>query len=358
MQYTPFRDYHEEQPWLPFSEMILDWEESFHELMLNDQIRMQAYEHAIKKTVRPGDTVLDLGAGTGILSQWALEAGASHVYAIEMDAAILERAINRIAQLGLASRFTPFNCLSYDVILPEKVDVLMSEIIGNMADNENFQPVLNDAFARFLKLNGRAIPYAVSSFITPISSKQAYDRINEGRVASLSEHYDLHRLLSDKACQDPFDLYYDTILPTSCYLSKPQMLKRYDANWDQAAWYSEDRIFRVDHHRHFSGFKVYFVANLTQGVSLDIGGGDISARETSDSWKHAYLPIKNPIAIEQGDTIKLSFSRLRPNQGYGNFRQHYRWRGDVWRHGKCVGQFDQGGKSVKPIENYPPKKIP
>ena len=350
MQYKPFSIYHEEQPWLPFSEMILDWEDSFHDLMLNDHIRMQAYEHAIKQAVRPGDTVLDLGTGTGILSQWALEAGASHVYAIEMDAVILERAIERIRQLGFASRFTPFNCLSYDVVIPEKVDVLISEIIGNMADNEDFQPVLNDAFTRFLKSSGHAIPYAVSSYITPISSKKAYDYICEGRIASLSKQYDLYRLLSDKACQDRFDLYYDTILPAYCYLDEPQLLKRYDTNWNQAPWYSEDRIFRVDHRSNLNGFKVHFVANLTPGVSLDIGGGDISARETSDSWKHAFLPIKHPIAVEQGDIIKLSFSRHRPKQGYDNFRQRYRWRGDVLRNGERVGQFDQGGDNKVDIE--------
>jgi len=344
MQYTSFSDYYEEQPWLPFSEMILDWEDSFHELMLNDHIRMQAYKHAIKKSVRPGDTVLDLGAGTGILSQWALEAGASHVYAIEMDAAILERAIDRITQLSFASRFTPFNLLSYDVVLPEKVDVLISEIIGNMADNEDFQPVLNDAFTRFLKPGGRAIPYAVSSFITPISSKQAYDHIREGRIASLSEHYNIHRLLSDKVCQDPFDLYYDTILPASCYLAKPQLLKRYDSNWSQAPWYSEDKVFRVNHRTSFNGFKVYFFANLTPGVSLDIEGSDISAKKTSDSWKHAFLPIKHPFTVEQEDIIKLNFSRRPPIQGRGNFRQRYRWRGSIWRNGECVGQFDQGGE--------------
>ena len=52
--------------------------------MLNDSIRMTAYEKAIKEVVKPGMTVLDIGTGTGILALWALKAGAKKVYAIEL----------------------------------------------------------------------------------------------------------------------------------------------------------------------------------------------------------------------------------------------------------------------------------
>ena len=51
--------------------------------MLNDRARTDAFIRAIEATVRPGDVVVDLGTGTGVLALAAARAGARRVYAIE-----------------------------------------------------------------------------------------------------------------------------------------------------------------------------------------------------------------------------------------------------------------------------------
>lgn len=100
--------------------------------MLKDTIRTKAYMNAI--TLNPhlfkDKIVLDVGSGTGILSIFAAQAGAKHVYGIE-KASIYLHSRNIIAENGLADKITIINGLVEEVELPvDKVDVIISEWMG------------------------------------------------------------------------------------------------------------------------------------------------------------------------------------------------------------------------------------
>lgn len=332
--------YFTEQVWPPFSESVLDWDEAFHDLMLNDRLRMIAYRKAIFEAVRPGDLVVDLGTGTGVLAQWALEAGARRVFGIDLNPAILAHAVARIRGAGLADRFEPINQLSFDVELPQRVDVLISEIIGNLADNEDFQPILHDAIRRFVAPGGTILPMTTTSYLVPVAALLAHHHLQTGKIASLTSHYDIAALYRDKQIHSPFNLYYDCILSRRSYLGRPAVLRAYHGAWDQPATYRWDRSFTIERPGQLTGFKGYFVAELTPATTLDISGDDIVACETSDSWKHAYLPIEHPIDVEQGDRLEVSVTRRYPD-GDRRFRQVYSWRGHVERAGHVIGRFAQ-----------------
>lgn len=67
-----------------------------HEEMLKDRVRTTTYMRAIEENKNDfkDKIVLDIGAGTGILSIFAARAGAKHVYAIEnAEIAVFAREI-------------------------------------------------------------------------------------------------------------------------------------------------------------------------------------------------------------------------------------------------------------------------
>src|SRR6202790_2665156 len=103
------------QPWMmeEFASPLLQ------ESLLLDKARCDAYRDALHRTVRPGDVVVDLGAGTGLLSFFALQAGARHVYAIEMSD-IADAAAELVEANGFKDRVTLIRKNSKKVRLPER----------------------------------------------------------------------------------------------------------------------------------------------------------------------------------------------------------------------------------------------
>mgnify|MGYP006317027487 CR=1 FL=1 len=65
---------------------LAEFPPSMHRLMLDDEVRIDAFASALAKVIRPGDTVVDVGTGTGVLAFLAKKAGAKRK-ASEVDAA-------------------------------------------------------------------------------------------------------------------------------------------------------------------------------------------------------------------------------------------------------------------------------
>jgi len=90
-----------------------------HEEMLKDQVRTQTYQNAILQNPHlfRDKIVLDVGCGTGILSMFAAQAGARHVYAIDCSN-ILDRAKEIVQRNGFADKITLLKGKVEDVALP------------------------------------------------------------------------------------------------------------------------------------------------------------------------------------------------------------------------------------------------
>ena len=75
----------------------------FHQSMIHDRRRVEAFRAAIEAAVQPGDVVLDIGTGTGLLACLAARAGARKVYAVE-EGGIATVAAGVVADNGYDDR--------------------------------------------------------------------------------------------------------------------------------------------------------------------------------------------------------------------------------------------------------------
>lgn len=138
-----------------------------HARMLHDQRRTGDYLAAIAVAVRPGDVVLDIGTGSGVLAVAAARAGARHVYAIEASdiAGVAERVF---AVNGVADRVTLIPGWSRQVDLPEPADLLISEIIGSEPLDEEILETTLDARRRLLAPGARLVPHTLTLMARPL----------------------------------------------------------------------------------------------------------------------------------------------------------------------------------------------
>lgn len=113
---------------------------AMHRVMVADEVRTSAFRDSILATVKPGDVVVDVGAGSAILSMFAVQAGAARVYGIERApgaAALARRVVN---DNGLADRVSIVEGSAESVRLPEPADVVVSEWLGVFGVDENMLP--------------------------------------------------------------------------------------------------------------------------------------------------------------------------------------------------------------------------
>lgn len=162
-----------------------------HTLLLDDIYRTEQYFAALRQVVKPGDVVLDIGTGSGVLSIGAAQAGARHVYAVE--GSVIARTAREIFTLnGLSERVTVIEDWSTQIALPERADVLVSEIIGSGVFGQNLIESTADALERLLKPGARLIPNRVRMYASPVQLDETFIagwQLIPSQVARWQEHY-------------------------------------------------------------------------------------------------------------------------------------------------------------------------
>lgn len=147
--------------------------------MLQDYVRTGTYFAAVieNRSDFIGRVVVDVGAGSGILSLFAAQAGAKHVYAVEASE-MAEYARKLISGNPLLSqRITVVKGKVEEVELPEKADIMISEPMGTLLVNERMLESYVIARDRFLLPNGKMFPSVGRIHMAPFSDEYLFIEI-------------------------------------------------------------------------------------------------------------------------------------------------------------------------------------
>lgn len=135
--------------------------------MLTDRPRQEAYRDAIlsNSSLFVGKTVLDVGAGTGILSIFCAQAGAAKVYAIEASR-IADLARETVKENGFDNIIEVHQTKIEDFTFNEEdqrqVDIIVSEWMGFYLLHEGMLDSVLYARDKFLKPTGSMFPQNAS----------------------------------------------------------------------------------------------------------------------------------------------------------------------------------------------------
>lgn len=141
--------------------------------MMQDYIRTSTYQRAILSNMDDfkDKVVLDVGAGSGILSFFALQAGAAKVYAVE--ASTMAQHAEALAKSNGMNKLVVIAGKIEEIEIPEKVDIIISEPMGYMLFNERMLETFLHA-KKWLKPGGKMFPTRGDLHIAPFNDETLF----------------------------------------------------------------------------------------------------------------------------------------------------------------------------------------
>jgi protein arginine N-methyltransferase 1 len=265
---------------------------SFHRMLLNDDVRMRAYRTAILQTVKPGDTVLDVGSGSGILAIFACQAGASRVYAVERGPVIT--AARALAEAnGFADRIVFLNQNIGEVELIEPVDVVVSELIGKAVLGQAMAEITGLCRDRFLKPGGRMIPDRVHLWVAPAETPALYAKSRLPERASWGIDFSgLQRYASN--------LPISARVPPTALLAAGQTAYSHHALSSPPIDQFDTRLtFTIERSGVLHSLAAWFSSVLADGVELSNYPPGLRC------WDNLVFPLPEPLPVTAGTTIQV-----------------------------------------------------
>jgi type I protein arginine methyltransferase len=259
--------------------------------MIADRVRTEAYEAALARTVGPTSVVLDVGTGTGYMALLACRLGARHVYAVEPNDAInLGRAAARAS--GMGDRITFIQGFSTRIELPERADVIVSDLRGVLPLAAPHLPSAIDLRSRLLAEGGVMIPLSDTIWVAPVEAEEQHRRI----TAPWTEHAaGLDLTASLRAALNDWE---KTRFAPEQLLAQPQVLATLDYRTLTSSSVDATLSWTVERESSGHGLAVWFDARLLDGI-----GFSTAPHAPLTIYSQGYFPWLRPVALRPGDRV-------------------------------------------------------
>jgi protein arginine N-methyltransferase 1 len=279
-------------------------------LMIADHVRINAYAQALRKSVRPGSVVVDIGTGPGIFAVLACQLGASRVYAIEPND-IIQVASDIAAANGCADRIKFIQDLSTHVSLPERADVIVSDLRGVLPFYDRHIPAIADARSRLLARGGVLIPRQDTVWAAIVEGAEHYN--------SLVDPWDKNTLRLDLSPARSLALnnVSKARLIQEQLLTRPQLWASLDYLAVEDPDFRGDIRWTVERPGNGSGIAVWFDTELADGVGFSYG------KDTPESiYGSLFFPWTEPVSLSVGQIVNVYLAAKL-------VRDDYVWRWDT-----------------------------
>lgn len=283
----------------------------YHRTLIADRVRNQAFHDALARVIRRGETtVADIGAGTGLIGIMAAKLGAREVLMYEAAEVAGVAAATIKKNRARTCHFMP--CHSTEMEDPPRVDVVVSETLGNYALEENIIDTLADAQLRHLKDGGVMIPTRIRQFVVPVVT----DRIHRELTVWDAVGFDID--LSDARTMSLNNVYVRTFAAAEL-LDGGTAAKEWDTitlGSDTKSARKGEVSWKLDAPQTVYGFAYWWEAELIEGITLST-----APDAPATHWEQLYFPLQTPISLEAGDSVLVTL-RSRSSEEAGT---HLAW---------------------------------
>ena len=281
----------------------------YHRTLIADRVRNEAFHKALAAVIEPGKTVVaDIGAGTGLRGLMAARLGARKVFLYET--AEVAAVAARIVKANHARNCELIPCHSTEMQDPPRVDVVVSETLGNYALEENIVATLADARKRFLKQGGVLLPSRIRQFVSPVTTPRLHDELTVWDGVGFGIDLSVARTMS------LHNVYVRRLAPGELLDADGKEWDEIDLTRDARSSRKGEAHWKLHSRATVFGFAVWWQAELVPGVVLSTG-----PRDPRTHWEQLYFPLLAPIDVAPGETIGASL-RSRSSEAAGT---HLAW---------------------------------